>query len=120
MNFTNVPEWLQSAIRQGIAAIGLVLAGLNIVETAVLDQVIPAIVALVLIASDILRTRDLEDSAGIAFEMAEVNAEAARALQRTVDKLTAENATLVATTTASAAETTAKVSKAKTPKATTA
>lgn len=110
MNFTNAPEWVQSAIRQGIAVIGLILTGLNLVETSVIDQLAPAFVALALVIYDVLRTRDLET---------EKDVQTARALanQDRITALSQENAKLVVASQAAAAKP-AKTTKTKTAKTT--
>lgn len=97
-NITKAPEWVQSAIRQGIAVIGLILTGLNLVEASIVDQLAPLFVALALIIYDVLRTRDLET---------EKDYQVARALanQDRVNALAQENAKLVAVSAADTAKT---------------
>lgn len=86
-DFKNTPEWIQSAVRQGAAVIGLILTGLNLVETTLIDQLIPLLVSLVLITIDVFRTRDLEDEKNLAVETAQINADSFRALQIENEKL---------------------------------
>lgn len=57
----NNPEWVNTSVRQIIAALGIFLAALNLVEPAIWDQIAPALVSITLIVYDIIRTRDMEE-----------------------------------------------------------
>lgn len=91
-----MPEWLTSTVRQIIAAIGVILASLNLVEASIFDQIAPALVAIVLIAYDVFRTKDLEEEAA-ALRAANAS------MSKIYDDVKATNAKLVAEMSAGAA-----------------
>lgn len=86
-NFKNTPEWVLSAVRQGVSALGLLLTGLNLVETSVFDQLAPLFVAIALIVYDVLRTREIEVQKDFQTEAALLNGDRVIALAQENAKL---------------------------------
>lgn len=57
----NNPEWVNSAIRQIVALIGIFIVALDILPAAQWEQLAAAFVSVALVIYDVLRTKDLAD-----------------------------------------------------------